>query len=76
MTPEAWCGRFEDDVPVPATTKADPGKRCISSLTLARSAMSPAQLRAELDKAVDPHRLEDYYQLFPGRAYRQPRLDF
>ena len=66
----------EDDEPVPATTNADPGKRLITALTLARSAMTPAQLRAELDKA-DPHCLENYYRLYPGRrAHRQPRLDF
>jgi len=66
----------EDDEPVPAITNADPGKRRITALTLARSAMTPAQLRGELDKSVDPHCLENYYRLFPGRAYRQPRLDF
>ena len=67
----------EDDDPFPATTNADPGKRRTTALTLARSAMTPAQLRAELDKSVDPHCLENYYRLYPGRrAHRQPRLDF
>ena len=67
----------EDDFPVPATTTADPGKRRISGLTLVRAAMSPAQLRAGLDKAVDPNCLENYYRLYPGRrAFRQPRRDF
>ena len=66
----------EDDDPLPATTNADIGKRRISALTRPRSAMSPAQLRAGLDKAVDPQCLKNYYRLFPGRAYRQPRLDF
>jgi len=66
----------EDDDPVPAITNDAVGKRRISGLTLACSAMSPAQLRAGLDKAIDPHCLEEYYRLYPGRAYRQPRLDF
>lgn len=66
----------EDDDPVPATTTPEGVKRRITALTLARSAMTPGQLRAELDNAVDPHCLENYYRLYPGRAYRRPRLDF
>lgn len=62
----------EDDAPVPATP-AEGGTRRITALTLARSAMTPAQLRAELDKAVDPHCLEEYYWLYPARAYRRSR---
>jgi hypothetical protein len=32
-------------------------------------------LHAELDKAGDPHCLENYYLLYPGRVYRHPRWD-
>ena len=67
----------EDDFSVPAIINDAVGKRRISGLTLVRAAMSPAQLRAGLDKAVDPHCLENYYRLYPGRrASRQPRRDF
>jgi hypothetical protein len=77
----------EDEEPVPSLSPGDgnddPRVRRITPLMLARSAMTPAQLRSELAydgeprfDSVTPTLPEEYYRLYPQRAYRRRRVGF